>query len=123
MKLRRLQHTGGRIQTGDDTMFICEPSAIFAERQVRRIHAARDLLTAPLADKTGWDQAIMFTLQRSSGEPILLVRLVNMVVKDCRHSSTRHRDAMRVDILKALGSLVRRGRIVRLKRRFVLLPR
>ena len=100
-------------------MVIIEPPLSFAERQATRFHEIQELLAAPLTDKTGWDEAILNHLRMESQQPILIMHVVNGVVKHLRHTSTRHRDAMRVEIIRAVGSLIRRKRILRVKRRFV----
>lgn len=101
-------------------MIFVQPAETYAEQSVSRSNAVNRLLTAPLADLTGWDEAILHILRCSGNQPILIVRVVNLAVKTCRHNSTRHRDAMRTDIFRAIGSMVRRGRLVRVKRRFVV---
>ena len=99
-------------------MFICEPPASFARRQAPR-GAQAGPFAIPMADPACWDEPILAYLRQNSAQPVLLVRAVNAVVKTRRHFSTRHRDRMRVEILRAFGNLICQGRVARIKRRFV----
>ena len=99
-------------------MFICEPAASFARRQAPQCPQP-GLFAVPVIDPNRWDQPILAYLRQNSAQPVLLVRAVNAVVKTRRHFSTRHRNAMRIEILRALGKLIRQGQVVRIKRRFV----
>ena len=99
-------------------MFICEPAANFARRQALQ-RPQPGFLAVAVVDPARWDEPILAYLRRNSAQPVLLMRVVNAVVKTRRHFSTRHRNAMRGEILQALGRLIRQGRIARIKRRFV----
>ena len=103
-------------------MIVVEPSDVYGDRERERLRQITDLLRAPLRDKTGWDDTILWFLRQHGTQPVLLMRVVNPVARQRRAASTRHWDAMRREVINAIGSLIRRGKVLRFKRRFVLLP-
>jgi hypothetical protein len=79
-------------------------------------------LHGPLRYTDCWDEhIIVYTASRP--EPIRIVSLASQLRKCIRHRDKQHKEAIKRQILLRVGALIRTGSLVRVRRKYVTLPR
>ena len=97
--------------------FIIEPPDLFVHRQEQKQREVDWVLSHPAED--GWDEAIMRFFIAQPNVVMLQMRAVNELVRQCSARSKPAREAAKIEILRALGRLMRRRRLIRVGRRSV----
>lgn len=77
------------------------------------------MLSQPTEHPSGWDEAIMRFFMAQPNAVMLQVRVANALVKQCSARSKPAREAAKIEILRALGRLMRQRRLIRVGRRSV----
>jgi hypothetical protein len=119
-------------------MVFIEPPAIYELRiaaQQQRVQSCSqgtsgDLVeSAPLTAfntpkiyEDGWDEWVVHFLMGHPSMPVRIVSLVSELRKQVRHRSRRHREKIKQDILHRITALIRAGVILRIDRKFLVLP-
>ena len=101
-------------------MILVEPEESYQCRVTDHHRRTLELLTAPSQHESGWDEWIVLHLCQQR-EPILIMRVVNYLAKECRARSKRERERVKVEIIKRIGTLIRQKIVSRWKRRFVMI--
>ena len=107
-------------------MLLIEPPDLFFTRaEQRRQEAERERqefhrqIAAQQDKADGWDRVIMDYFIGQPGTVVLIMRAVNILVKHCRARCKRDRERAKIPIIRAIGGLIRQGRLKRVRRRFV----
>lgn len=107
-------------------MLIIEPPALFLDREnERERQTERDRckfqhhVENPNEHADGWDLVIMSFFVSQPGAVVLFMSAVNGLVKHCRPRCKRDRERAKIIIIRAIGRLIRQGRLKRVRRRFV----
>ena len=93
------------------TLVIVEPEATFTERRA-----------CVQEDMFAFTQADAHILALLQGGPMRLMTVLNITTRRMPARSKRQRKAVKHQILIRLGSLIRRGQLRRIRRKFVSLP-
>lgn len=81
------------------------------------------ILQGPLQFDDGWDEAIISFLMSRPGEAFRIVSLSSELRKRVRHRDKDHKEDIKRHIMERVGFLIRAKRIVRVSRKFVMIPR
>ena len=107
-------------------MQFIEPDDLFLLRTARRAQDVerrrqefKHQIDRPAEHGDGWDSLIMAYFIGQPRAVILYMRAVNALVKHCRAHNKKEREKAKVLIIRAIGRLIREGRLKRVKRRFV----
>jgi hypothetical protein len=73
----------------------------------------------PVEHPDGWDSLILDFFIRQPGAVVLFMRAVNSLVKHFRAGCKRDRERAKIIIIRAMGRLIRQGRLKRVRRCFV----
>lgn len=107
-------------------MIVIEPPRLFFDRAHARQHQLecdqhgfQHHVANPHEHLDGWDQAIMNFFIGQPGAVVLFMRAVNTLARHCRAGCKRDRERAKIIIIRAMGRLVREGRLKRVRRRYV----
>jgi hypothetical protein len=107
-------------------MLVIEPIDLFydrAEQRRQESECERRIFQSQVANPTEhegcWDGAIMTFFVGQPGMVVLFMRAINVLAKQCRTECKRDREQAKVILIKAIGRLIRQGRLKRVRRRFV----
>lgn len=110
-------------------MDLVEPEMVFARRSGSGhtssplAHPAPHKETPrPFGDEF-WTSAVFDTLRECRDEPMLLTSLVNAVAKLGKYTRRADYDLKRIELLRLVGTLIRTGRLDRVGRKHVVIPR
>lgn len=104
-------------------MIFVEPTAVYEARlRQRSQQAGASAGASPSPDYTGWQQAISQEVQAAGPQPVLLMRVVNECAKVMGWRPRANLDAIKREILREIGLMIRQGKLVRVMRKFVQLP-
>ena len=102
-------------------MWITEPDSSYWHRRAgRQRQAAGCTATSPAASV--WDEEIWQFLRQRYGQTLSFMAVVNAVAGRHRFMNNRLRVQAKVQIIKALGRLLREGRLRRVRRECLILP-
>jgi hypothetical protein len=96
-----------------------EPAELYFKRAAQKRSEFDRILQNSPADISGWDSAIMRFFVTHQGSAVLFMRAVNALAKQCCARNKRERESASLLIMRAMGRLIREGRLVRVHRRFV----
>lgn len=100
------------------TSFI-EPPDLFLRRLDQKQREVDGILSQPTEHPSGWDDSIMRFFIAQPNLVMLQVRVPNELVKQCSARTKSTREAAKIEILRALGRLMRQRRLIRVGRRSV----
>lgn len=100
-------------------MIIVEPPDMFFRRLEDKQREVDRILAQPTEHPSGWDEAIMRFFIARPNAVMLQVRVANVLVKQCSARTKPAREAAKIQILRALGRLMRQRRLIRVGRRSV----
>lgn len=98
---------------------IIEPPDLFLRRAEEKQREVDWFLTHPTEHLSGWDEAAMRFFIAQPNLVMLQVRVANELVKQCSARTKPAREAAKIEILRALGRLMRQRRLTRVGRRSV----
>ena len=106
-------------------MELIEPAAVFASRCASNLPAPPRPLQPPTrpAGDGFWTTVVFDTLRDYGGEPMKFTSLVNAVARLGNYSRRADYDCKRVELFKLVGRLIRIGRLDRVGRKHVGMPR
>lgn len=101
-------------------MIFVEPSTAYERR------AATSPDTRPVRRSLGddwWTKTVFETLRVSGDEPMKFTSLVNAVVRQGHYSRRDERESKKCEMFKLIGRLIRMGRLDRVGRKHITIPR
>jgi hypothetical protein len=102
-------------------MWITEPDSSYWHRRAGRQRQAAGC-TATFPADSAWDEEIMQFLRQRYGQTLRFMAVVNGVAGQHRFINNRLRVQAKLQIIKALGRLLREGGAQRVRRIFLVLP-
>src|SRR5687768_290241 len=116
-------------------MILIEPEESYVRRSESRVSHGINTLSPSGGSETlsrelhgllrymdGWDEHII-AYTSSRAEPIRIVSLASQLRRCVRHRDKQHKEEIKRQILLRVGALIRTGSLVRVRRKYVTVPR
>jgi hypothetical protein len=102
-------------------MNIVEPDSVYRARQAAKAVTPPTVPSRQSLDDAFWTEAVFRSFQHLSGNVVKITSLVNAAVRQGKCTKRNERETEKLRVLKLIGSLIKTGRLVRFKRKYVRL--
>src|SRR5262245_30993575 len=103
-------------------MIFVEPDAVYEARLRQPVKQVESRAPVSQTAYTGWQESIALVVRANKPQPVLIMRLVNECATVMGKRPKSQRDAIKREILREVGAMIREGKLMRVRRKFVELP-